>query len=1089
MRLLLSRWAFSLLGTGGAAGLVWVFGPLWPPLEEPLPRLLVIQTLLVVWALANALLDWRRRARGAALQDGIAASATGEEGAAVRDTLTQALSLLRKSGGRGALTDLPWYAIIGPPGAGKTTALMNAGLRFTLTEQMGRAAVAGVGGTRLCDWWFTDRAVLIDTAGRYTTQDSDAAVDRAGWNAFLALLKRTRPRQPLNGVIVAIGLPDATGGDPAERDAHAAAIARRIAELETRFGLRMPVYALFTKADLVAGFSEFFDDLDAEGRNQVWGETFPFGAPAPPGERFAAGFRTLSARLAARMLPRLGTEHRLERRAAIAGFPTQFASLEKPLAAFLGAAFAGNTLLRGVYFTSGTQVGTPIDRLTGAMARTFGIAGARPAELRPDSGRSYFLGRLLRDVIFNEAMLVREPPGRQRRRTLGRVVGFAAMLALLVGSVATLAWTARNSEDQVAALVAPLAAYEGTAAPLAVDTVADGDLRPLAALLDGARFLVDAVPTEPVTFGYGQAPKLQAGARTVYRDGLVYGLLPRLVWRVETAMRGELSQPDLLYEATRVYLMLGGAGPLDPAQVRTWCERDWTLAYPEDPELVATLLGHLDRLLAEPLPSVPLDGPLVAAARNSFKAVPLATRVYASIQASAAAQALPPWRPFDALGLTGVTMFTRASGKPMTDGIPGLFTANGFRTVLLKALPAATRQVSAESWVAGRQTEFAPAELQALEQAVTAAYGADFTARWDAMLADLNIAPIATLPQASQSLYILASAESPLRALLRSIAAQLGAPDVAAARYAGLLALAGGDGAALERLLRLTVDIQQPLAKIAALPVGTALPPGGEDIGVALQAEAARQPQPVNRWLTALSASATALRTGNARRRIALAFNAPGGPAAACAAAVTRFPFAAGGTPLPLDEFARVFGPAGLLDGFLNTQLKPYVDSSSKPWKLQPPGATPAPLGPADVAQFQRAAAIRDAFFPTGQLAPSFPMEVTPHATTRPATLTLGGTAIESGKGPPRATQVTWPPAAGPQEANLVAEPGLALRESGPWALSRLVARGRLTASPKPGRQLLGFEAMPGTVSFEVSAPSGPFAPGLFSEFRCPVVQ
>ena len=99
-------------------------------------------------------------------------------------------------------------SIIGPPGAGKTTALLNAGLHFPLAEEMGQDAVAGVGGTRLCDWWFTDDAVLIDTAGRYTTQDSDAAVDRAGWEAFLDLLKRTRPRQPLNGVIVAIALTD-----------------------------------------------------------------------------------------------------------------------------------------------------------------------------------------------------------------------------------------------------------------------------------------------------------------------------------------------------------------------------------------------------------------------------------------------------------------------------------------------------------------------------------------------------------------------------------------------------------------------------------------------------------------------------------------------------------------------------------------------------------------------------------------------------------------------------------------------------------------------------------------------------------------
>ncbi len=129
---------------------------------------------------------------------------------------------------------------------------------------MGQGAIAGVGGTRLCDWWFTEDAVLIDTAGRYTTQDSNAAVDRAGWDAFLDMLKQTRPRQPLNGLLVAFPLSDIAQAAAAERKAHAAAIRGRIEELQTRFGVRMPVYMLFTKADLIAGFTEFFDDLDRE---------------------------------------------------------------------------------------------------------------------------------------------------------------------------------------------------------------------------------------------------------------------------------------------------------------------------------------------------------------------------------------------------------------------------------------------------------------------------------------------------------------------------------------------------------------------------------------------------------------------------------------------------------------------------------------------------------------------------------------------------------------------------------------------------------------------------------------------------------
>ena len=77
--------------------------------------------------------------------------------------------------------------------------------------------------------------------------------------------------------------------------------------------------------------------------------------------------------------------------ALIAGFPAQVASLEAPLGEFLQEAFGGSRLdpapmLRGVYFTSGTQEGTPIDRLTGVLARAFGMDQRRVAESAARAG-------------------------------------------------------------------------------------------------------------------------------------------------------------------------------------------------------------------------------------------------------------------------------------------------------------------------------------------------------------------------------------------------------------------------------------------------------------------------------------------------------------------------------------------------------------------------------------------------------------------------------------------------------------------------------------------------------------------------------
>ena len=134
----------------------------------------------------------------------------------------------------------------------------------------------GVGGTRNCDWWFTDEAVFLDTAGRYTTQDSDAASDSEGWKEFLALLAKYRKRRPVNGIILTISAQDLLTQGDAGREAHVEAARRRLDEFTRELHIQLPVYVMVTKCDMVAGFTEYFDDLTQEERAQVWGVTFPY---------------------------------------------------------------------------------------------------------------------------------------------------------------------------------------------------------------------------------------------------------------------------------------------------------------------------------------------------------------------------------------------------------------------------------------------------------------------------------------------------------------------------------------------------------------------------------------------------------------------------------------------------------------------------------------------------------------------------------------------------------------------------------------------------------------------------------------------
>jgi len=171
------------------------------------------------------------------------------------------------------------------PGAGKTTALINSGLRFPLADRLGRERFAGVGGTRNCDWWFTEEAVFLDTRDAIPPSRATATSTPAAWKSFLQLLKKSRPRRPINGVLVTISVGDLLQQPPAEREPHAQALRSRVQELYKELGVRIPVYVLVTKADLLAGFTEYFSTLGKEERAQAWGfslRTARIGSSPPP---------------------------------------------------------------------------------------------------------------------------------------------------------------------------------------------------------------------------------------------------------------------------------------------------------------------------------------------------------------------------------------------------------------------------------------------------------------------------------------------------------------------------------------------------------------------------------------------------------------------------------------------------------------------------------------------------------------------------------------------------------------------------------------------------------------------------------------
>ncbi len=335
--------------------------------------------------------------------------------------------------GKAALYALPWYMIIGPSAAGKTTAIQNSGLEFPF----GKEGFRGVGGTRNCDWFFSTKGIFLDTAGRYVSETED----RPEWIAFLDILKKNRKKKPVNGVVIAINIDEIINSDKNKLYEHARNMRKRIDELIENLGINFPVYLVFTKCDLIQGFVEYFGDFSETERSQVWGATFnsrQILSKDPKGV-FESEFAKLSKKLFDIRTIRLSSPLKREQRRKVFLFPFQFNSIQQKLTFLVGEVFQhnpyqDNPLFRGFYFTSGTQEGLPLDIAIKEIARQFNL----PEAVKEDSEeevekKHYFIKDLLNDIVIGDKnFIVGQTLGKVKKQGTARLVTIAASIILLI---------------------------------------------------------------------------------------------------------------------------------------------------------------------------------------------------------------------------------------------------------------------------------------------------------------------------------------------------------------------------------------------------------------------------------------------------------------------------------------------------------------------------------------------------------------------------------------------------------------------------------------------------------------------------------
>ena len=1152
------RWFLAALGLLLLALFIWYAGPYFAfadyrPLESVTARLIAIGVVVVCWIASVVLKRLRANRASDQLVAAVVKQSADEarpsaEALQLRERFEEAVAVLKQTRRSGhSLYDLPWYVIIGAPGSGKTTALVNSGLNFPLEQRTGKGALRGVGGTRNCDWWFTDEAVFLDTAGRYTTQDSDPGADSAAWSEFLALLRKYRKRRPVNGVILTISAHDLMTQDRASHEAHVAAAARRLTELNTELRIQLPVYLMVTKCDLVAGFTEYFDDLSQEGRAQVWGVTFPYeqtmkgeAAKALPAE-----FDALVSRLNARLFARLEEDRDVRRRAKAFAFPQQMAVLRDALADFVADVFGSTrferqVLLRGVYFTSGTQEGTPLDRLLGVIGRRFGVA---PDAVMPPPGRgkAYFITRLLKDVMLAESGLAGVNRRVEVQKAAAQLAAYAAMLLVAVLGVLALSVSYTRNRAFVGDVAAELEKVRQVppVTPATSLEMARPRLDAVRALADAANRFRDDTPFA-MRWGLYQGSAFGNAARDAYVRELDGALLPRVAARMKERLIEYAAEPERLYEYLKAYLMLGLPQHLDEKHLAFIADLEWEAAYPDDPDMRASISSHFRNLLesGEPLRPISLDESLVAQARSTIRQASIPGLMYRQIRILYASDESRGLRLDEAAGVGAEQVLRRRSGTPLSQPVPRLYTKPVFQEITTRGADELVKQFATDHWVWGEASLASVAGTVRLGADMIEVYEKDYIAAWEAILNDLDVVPFSAAAT-SKTLALLAGRTSPLRGFLKTIddntylvkpadpaaAAAgpgagvrdrigsilrkgkevIGVPKVVpgakvTAHFAPIHQLVAGDGsggAPIDAVLAKMSQIQQKLA-----PVGDAI--GQKPLDPVTSASIGQIADEIRRDAAALPPPVAAVVTQVGRRAVALSLGALGSSLATryqqdvvrpCAEAIEhRYPFTATSTTdVALADFGRVFGHGGVFDSFFRTHLADLVDTVRTPWRWRTDvSGTSVGVSRTMLERFEAAERIRDAFFRPGSQMPELRFTLTPielDATSTRFLLEVDGQQFEYRHGPERNWPAAWPgpnpgTAAATFEVRAGGRPNVAF--DGPWAWFRLIDAGHLQRDADV-RYILALQAggQQARLRIEASSIRNPYARMDWRQFRC----
>lgn len=1045
-------------------------------------------------------------------------------------------------------TALPWFLVVGGPGAGKS-ALVRQALASQASARSGASASVRSGGAGgELDFWIQEDRVWIDTKGAWPLQDDPDSGGGKAWRQLLQGVQRLRGVPLVNGLVFCLDVGELASSSNEQRALQLDQWRRCLREFREQSGHLAQIYVCLTHLDKLEGAVTFLSLLNASS----WSAGMGFVLDTASGEVAVSALEeqlrgqvvALEDRVQQQVLYAAPLDADVASNVVQLRFVESLALLREPLVATLmGMSLTADeeTLchLRGVWW--------------GSVADLVDEASLDPRAQAGSDTQRHNMGQLWQPVLRQmqaEKFLASGERTVGIKQRLWSAAKWSSVLAVGCLALAWLGWgywAERNRLEEVWARFneSKRLAQDG-------EGPAGGHSSPLMEVAEQMSYArahaEDSMGLLPTA--YQEHQRVADVATQTYRRHLQKTFMPELHNQVAQTLQAQVQgSPGDVYQTLKVHLMLGKPERRNADQLTLWLNSRWEALsggqYSEADK--ATLIGHARAAFSvADMPGTPLDAALIQQARALAVQIPSVTRVLQHIRD----QGLPPQVAEVSLsraaGLSAAMTLRLRSNLPATDqAVPGWYTRAGFLDVFRPRLDASSRAVlTEESWVLrdetlGGNTFEIDKAVQKLSDATRAQFLQDYIRHWQKFIEDVTVRSFTGLQDAAQLASTMIDPQSPLALLIRFVGRETtltgnydGDVDswidkqkhnIERSRRAIVGEIAGEHFRTkllpehvvedhFDAIRRLATQLTQsatnsgnnPMARLfeplyrqlglvnGALQAGQILPE--YDAFSRMRSEAARQPEPVRGVMLDLINNGSGM---TAKRSSSLISRGAAAPThLACEQGMTeRFPFRRGArTDAAVVDVERLFGPQGSMASYFRENLAAHVDTATTPWRARRvEGGGTALVGADVIRAYESAERIRHGMIDdSGRLRVSAVLRFTDmDPQIAEAQLDLGGQSMRYAHGSSASKRIDWPGTGGSSQIRLslrtVDGRTDSLQFDGPWALMRLFEAGRVEGGSADRRETL-HQLNAGSVRMEwqaVTLPS-PIWSELLSGFRCP---